>query len=883
MGGPWEKYQQAAPADSQADAGPWTKYQQTSTPVPSPKSDENAAQPDDSIAGGIYRGLAGRGVGIIQTLDDLSGQNILSPAYREAAGRFAKQLKDEGKGTGLKGVVTEAIGDPANWINPTGMGMVKAGAVMGGASAITAPQEDDTGIGNRLEEGATGAAVGAIAAPIIGRATGAVGDAAQYLANKTGLTGAVTGILQKYGRNPSGTALYQAAQDAGLSIKGKTPQEIHSDLQNWLAQNINQIADGVSTKPLNSLGATMQVADAVSNASKASSNAYADAYKAADGQTLTAPEVLDSLDSLIAAAEKNAAPGTSDNQALIKLRALRDSILPQETPVKGGGGATGRRSPVTVTDRVDTVLPNDSTASSLDNYSIGYPTRRRTDEITREVKSGYELPITASNSPASRAVPNIDYATGTPIRRDGTVGVADLLDLRKILNEGFDPSRYATSGDAKVGEFASTIRAALSKAGDANPEFGQKLADADALHSEVSRTLKANEVLDKMFTPEDYQAFKALDRGQPLPDATRQRAAGLLDNIKTPDDLAAITRGLNGGTANALRAAKFRQLMQDSGLTDLNLDENYDLIKASLRNDPAALKLLEDSKVLTDELNRRGVPTDPDFSEKSSRLGEAGRAVWSALSGHPLYAIKHALGAFNPPPTGEQQQLTRFASDLAMGVPNATAVRDVAGAAGRMLGNASADTLGRGYGQDAGQPTRVTIRPQDDLPPVNLPQVAPVTLDEDPAPPSLIDRMTQAESSGNVNAKNPKGSASGILGFTDGTWALAVAKWGKQTGLTLKDKNNPEAQAVMGNLLAQDNARILNKKLGREPTDGEVYAAHFLGAGDAAKLIAAQGTGKDAVLLFPRKVINDNRPIFFDKKRPRSVEEVYALLNEKVS
>lgn len=161
-----------------------------------------------------------------------------------------------------------------------------------------------------------------------------------------------------------------------------------------------------------------------------------------------------------------------------------------------------------------------------------------------------------------------------------------------------------------------------------------------------------------------------------------------------------------------------------------------------------------------------------------------------------------------------------------------------------------------------------------------------------PAPQSnaspLVRRMAMAESGGDPNAVNPvtkagRGTASGLLQFTDDTWARSVAKWGKELGVTLKDKNRPEAQLAMAEKLAADNARILGKQIGRPPTEGEVYAAHFLGASDAARLIRAQGSGRQAILLFPRKVVNDNRSVFFDGRRPRSVEEVMRVINDKVA
>lgn len=147
----------------------------------------------------------------------------------------------------------------------------------------------------------------------------------------------------------------------------------------------------------------------------------------------------------------------------------------------------------------------------------------------------------------------------------------------------------------------------------------------------------------------------------------------------------------------------------------------------------------------------------------------------------------------------------------------------------------------------------------------------------------LIHRIAQAESGGDPNAKNPNSTATGLLQFTNPTWQSSIAKWGKELGYDLKDKNDPQAQLAVGQKLMDANAKQLRRAIGREPTDGDQYAAWFLGPLPAAKLILSQGSGRDAVTLFPRKVVADNRAVFFDGRRPRTVEEVYQLLDDRVS
>lgn len=147
----------------------------------------------------------------------------------------------------------------------------------------------------------------------------------------------------------------------------------------------------------------------------------------------------------------------------------------------------------------------------------------------------------------------------------------------------------------------------------------------------------------------------------------------------------------------------------------------------------------------------------------------------------------------------------------------------------------------------------------------------------------LMESFRKAESNGNDNAKNPNSSASGPFQFTLPTWAGMVKKYGAQTGIGLQDINKPEAQSVMARLLAQDNIKSLQNNLGRMPTKGELYQAHVLGSDGASRLIRAQGSGRPAFMLFPRAVTTANNSIFFAPNgQPRTVEQVYSLLGNKV-
>lgn len=93
-------------------------------------------------------------------------------------------------------------------------------------------------------------------------------------------------------------------------------------------------------------------------------------------------------------------------------------------------------------------------------------------------------------------------------------------------------------------------------------------------------------------------------------------------------------------------------------------------------------------------------------------------------------------------------------------------------------------------------------------------------------PPSYVSRVVHVESRGDPNAVSSTG-AKGLGQFTAGT-ARAVG---------LADPFDPEASKAAIARLAASNRDALRDRIGRDPTEEELYAAHQQGAGGAAALI----------------------------------------------
>ena len=167
----------------------------------------------------------------------------------------------------------------------------------------------------------------------------------------------------------------------------------------------------------------------------------------------------------------------------------------------------------------------------------------------------------------------------------------------------------------------------------------------------------------------------------------------------------------------------------------------------------------------------------------------------------------------------------------------------------------------------------------------------------------------QIESGLNPSSKASTSSATGLFQFIDQTWLATMKDAGASLGygkyadaitrsksgrLTVSDpamraeimnlRKDPTANALMAGAFTKQNAAWLKTKIGRDPTDGELYMAHFLGAGGASKLIkaAAQNPDTKAADLFPRAA-RSNNGIFYDKQgNARTVSQVYGVLSSKL-
>lgn len=108
----------------------------------------------------------------------------------------------------------------------------------------------------------------------------------------------------------------------------------------------------------------------------------------------------------------------------------------------------------------------------------------------------------------------------------------------------------------------------------------------------------------------------------------------------------------------------------------------------------------------------------------------------------------------------------------------------------------------------------------------------------------VADRIVNAESGGDPNAKNPRSSATGAGQFIDSTWLDTVKKSnpqlaaGKTDAELLALRSNPDISRSMTAAYAASNGDHL-KNNGIDPTPGNTYLAHFAGPAGATAILKA--------------------------------------------
>jgi hypothetical protein len=174
---------------------------------------------------------------------------------------------------------------------------------------------------------------------------------------------------------------------------------------------------------------------------------------------------------------------------------------------------------------------------------------------------------------------------------------------------------------------------------------------------------------------------------------------------------------------------------------------------------------------------------------------------------------------------------------------------------------------------------------------------------------AFLMEKASAESSFNPKAKAKSSSATGLFQFIENTWLNMVKEHGAKYGLEkmadkitvgndgkprvadsvsrkeiLELRKNPEISALMAGEFCAGNKDYLEDNVNCDVGSTELYLAHFMGAGGAAKFLNSRDINGDAIgaQLFPQAA-KANKNIFHDRAtgRPRTLDQIYNLFDKK--
>jgi hypothetical protein len=174
---------------------------------------------------------------------------------------------------------------------------------------------------------------------------------------------------------------------------------------------------------------------------------------------------------------------------------------------------------------------------------------------------------------------------------------------------------------------------------------------------------------------------------------------------------------------------------------------------------------------------------------------------------------------------------------------------------------------------------------------------------------SYLMGQAQIESAMNPQARARTSSATGLYQFLDQSWLAIVNDHGAKYGMSwasdaiqknggrysvsdpalrqqiLDLRNHPETASVMAAELASDNRTYLEERIGRPADSTDLYLAHFLGAGGAAKFLSTMNAapGTPAASLFPAAA-RANASIFYDRAgNARSLADIRDSFAQKLA
>lgn len=793
-----------------------------------------------NLATGLEGGAKKRALGIVQTLLEAAGQSDTG-LYKDTLD-LAKKYRQETEGTGAVGFIGGVLGDPLTYAPVPGAagattlgGLAKLGAVYGGAASGLGEKVEGE---NRLADTGVGVGLGVATSPVAYGVSKAV-TSKPVLDVMADESGAVGRNVRGAGLSKAQSTVYRTlVDDLGMSQQDAI-QAIQNAGRGDIPLSLPEQLD--STRLLGMEKRLRQATGAAGDIEKA----FTEGRRGVISQKI--PQAIESIGNVRTLDEAGARASEAAKKVFSVMSGKRSQavkpLYDQAYKMPASADALKAVLDDPLTSSVFTKMGKDPrVASRLKDYpanSVGW-----INEARKELSGMAEEAIRKGNNVAAR-----DYTMAADRLRNVIDSSGSLISeankqfskLSKPINKA-EGSVLKLLADMESGNVQDASQKLFSST-PAQIKYARRMigaVDRQAWDDLVASHLSfigdkvnhspvkfLNAIGDKLPTGNKYTAdkFRA---------ALSEKQAKALDVLSDSLERASRIRMGSDTMMNAEAGAMLQSEL--GGGADLAVDALRDGVSIKrmavdaamwIRNKVMEKRYEELAKIFT------GQGSD-DFVNKLSRMKPSSPEAYRAIIQKIQEIEKQAVISTQPAIQGGNQLL-------------------------------------RGSQAIESQPI-----PANDAMPESqtLPPEAMVK-------PSLMDRIAMAESGGNPNAVNPMSSASGLFQFTNDTWKRMVDKHGKRLGITVADKNKPEAQRKMAELLADENAKVIRAVAKREPTEGEIYAAHFFGAPDTAKMLRANES-TPAARVTP-KAAKANPSIFFDGKRPRTVAEVMGILESKVS
>lgn len=154
-------------------------------------------------------------------------------------------------------------------------------------------------------------------------------------------------------------------------------------------------------------------------------------------------------------------------------------------------------------------------------------------------------------------------------------------------------------------------------------------------------------------------------------------------------------------------------------------------------------------------------------------------------------------------------------------------------------------------------------------------------------PVGILMVFASMESGFDYLIKASSSSATGWFQFIDATWDTMIKSYSGTYGLPPDDgqrslRKDPRINGLMGACFVLENVKILKKALGRDPTDTDLYIAHFMGPYGARQFLTSDQNATFAKV-FPKPAAANTSIAYDGSGKARTLGEVYKLFDTKVA